>query len=161
MRFHYGYFILVPNGHVVPFGDDWGPTTTAYRVGGSLGVRNEKEGTVVGIEVGPVAKSIGFDVVVLVAEHDPGATIVWAPSPDLLREAIRALTTKPELPPTIQTIWEQKNVRMVAIWNQLFGRPLRETFHEFLVEVPLKHIVRNTHETHFWRGMVQDREPET
>jgi hypothetical protein len=27
---------------------------------------------------------------------------------------------------------------MVAIWNKMYPRPLSETFHEFLVEIPLK-----------------------
>jgi hypothetical protein len=38
----------------------------------------------------------------------------------------------------VQADWKAQNVRMVAVWNRVYARPPRETFHEFLIEVPLK-----------------------
>jgi hypothetical protein len=35
-------------------------------------------------------------------------------------------------------LWKDKNVRVVGIWNKVIFRQPTETFHEFLIEVPLK-----------------------
>lgn len=136
MFFHYGYFVFFPNGHINPSGDDWGPTLDSYRVGDSLGVRQGKEGVVIDVRKGDTAKLLGFDVVVVLVERDQHDLIRPAPSAKTVDAALRALHAVPEPPPTIEMRWG--NHRMVAIWNTLHARPLTETFHEFLVEVPLK-----------------------
>ena len=137
MRFHYGYFVLLPNGHPMPSGDDWGPTPNTYKPGDSMGIENGKEVIVVGVAKVGAARRQGFDVLVLVVEYDQRDPVRWAPSSEVVDAALRALMTQPTPPPTIQTEWKEKNVRMVAIWNRLYPRPSSETFHEFLVEIPL------------------------
>src|SRR5271165_6980725 len=113
MRFHYGYFVLLPNGYPAPAGDDWGPTPDTYNPGDSKGVRNGKEGLVVGVVKGSTAKLSGFDVMVLVVEHDQRDIDRWMPSPEVVEAALRSLAAQPTPPPTIQTEWKEKNVRMV------------------------------------------------
>jgi hypothetical protein len=138
MKFHYSYFALLPNGHTVPAGDDWGPTPDTYKPGDSLGVKNGREGIVVGVARGGMSKRNAFDVMVLVVEHDQQDMVRRAPSREVIEAALSAIVAEPTPPPTIQTEWKEKNLRMVAIWNKLYPRPLTETFHEFLIEVPLK-----------------------
>lgn len=131
--FHYGYFVKLPDGQLVPAGDDWGPTKDTFKVGDSLGVKNGTEGIVIGVTK-PNAKAQVFDVIVIVEQRAPSTSKVISP----------VITTFPGSPPqlpgpsTIQTSWPARNVRAVAIWNTVILRPLTETFHEFLVEVPLK-----------------------
>src|ERR1700747_833122 len=141
MWFHYGYFVVLPNGLPIPSGDDWGRTPDSYKVGQRLGVKNGNQSTVVGIITGEPAKRIGLDVIVLVEQYPVGGP----PSGSLSRVAINEATayfvrdpSSSQAPPTIQLPWKAKNVRMVAIWNRLYPGPLTETFHEFLIEVPLK-----------------------
>ena len=138
---HYGYFVVLPNGLTAPSGDDWGPTADTYKVGTSLGVKSGIQATVVGVIRGEAAKRNGFDVIVLVEQYPVGSP----PSSGVSRVAINEATAyfvrgplPSQVPPTIQMPWTAKNVRMVAIWNKLYPRPLTETFHEFLIEVPLK-----------------------
>jgi hypothetical protein len=56
----------------------------------------------------------------------------------LVKAVVSALQTPPARggPPTIQALWNDK--RAIAIWNKITLRPATETFHEFLVEAPLK-----------------------
>lgn len=74
----------------------------------------------------------------LLVESKETDQVIWVPSQETVTNALEALTTRPEPPPTIQTLWPEMNLRMVAIWNGLHQRPPTETFHEFLIEVPLK-----------------------
>jgi hypothetical protein len=136
MWFHYGYFVILPNGIAVPSGDDFAQKHDTYKVGSSMGVKNGKEGIVIEVVKGDPAKRNGFDVMVFIVENEPGAIVPWVPSPEAIERAIRALTAVPEPPATIHAVVNDK--RMVAIWNRLYPRPAAETFHEFLIEVPLK-----------------------
>lgn len=136
MWFHYGYFVVLPNGIAVPSGDDFGQTSDTYKIGSSMGVKNGKEGIVVEVAKGDTAKRNGFDVMVFIVENEPGAMVPWVPSREAIDRAIRALTAVPTPPATIHAVVNDN--RMVAIWNRLYPRPATETFHEFLIEVPLK-----------------------
>ena len=49
MWFHYGYFVVLPNGIAVPSGDDFGRTPDTYKIGSTMGVKNRKQGIVVEI----------------------------------------------------------------------------------------------------------------
>jgi hypothetical protein len=134
---HFGYFVLRHDGQLFPVGDDWGPTADIRKPGVSLGVKNGTEGIVAGIVKGAGAMRKGFDALVIV-DQQPAAG-PRNPLPGALVQAvIVALETPPPRggPPTIQAIWNDK--RFVAIWNKLTIRPPTETFHEFLIEVPLK-----------------------
>src|SRR5712671_5480780 len=65
--FKYGYFARLPDGSIVPAGQDFGPTPDTYALGSSLGVRGDSEGFVIGILKGEPAKLAGdCDVFVLV-----------------------------------------------------------------------------------------------
>jgi hypothetical protein len=136
MWFHYGYFVLLPNGIAVPSGDDFGQTLDTYKIGGSMGVRNGKEGIVVEVVKGDAAKRNGYEVMVFIVESEPGTMVPRVPSREAIDRALRALTAVPTPPATIHGVVNDK--RMVAIWNRLYPRPATETFHEFLIEVPLK-----------------------
>lgn len=142
MWFHYGYFVILPNGIAVPSGDDFAQKNDTYKVGSSMGVKNGKEGIVVEVVKGDAAKLNGFDVMVFIVENEPGAMVPWVPSREAIERAIRGLTAVPESPATIQAVVNDK--RMVAIWNRLYPRPASETFHEFLIEVPLKSAFSKT-----------------
>jgi hypothetical protein len=133
---HFGYFVLRHDGQLFPAGDDWGPTVEMRKPGVSLGVKNGTEGIVAGTVTGAGAMRKGFDVLVIV-DQQPAAG-PRNPLPTALAQAvIIALETPPcGGPPTIQALWNGQ--RFVAIWNKLIIRPATETFHEFLIEVPLK-----------------------
>jgi hypothetical protein len=133
---HYGYFVMLPNGIAVPSGDDFGRTPDTYKTGSSMGVRNGKEGIVVEVVKGELAKRNGFDVMVFIVQNEPGERIPWVPSREAIDRGIRALTAVPTPPATIHAVVNDR--RMVAIWNRLYPRQVTETFHEFLIEVPLK-----------------------
>ena len=142
-QFHYGYFVVLPMGLPIPSGDDWGRTPDSYKVGQSLGIKNGKQGTVVGIITGEPAKRIGLDVIVLVEQSPVGGPPSGSLSHVAINEATAYFVRGPsssQAPPTIQTEWKAKNLRMVAIWNRLYPRPLTEIFQEFLIEIPLKGI---------------------
>ncbi len=137
---HYGYFVLLHDGRLVPAGDDWGPTPDTYKSGDSMGVRNDTEAIVVGVVKGDAAKFYGNVDVMVIVDQQPAAGIRNPLPRDLVAGVVAALNQPPSSPgpPTIQTLWKEKNVRVVAIWNKVIFRPPTETFHEFLVEVPLK-----------------------
>ncbi len=134
---HFGYFVLQHDGQLLPAGDDWGPTADIRRPGLSLGVKNGAEGLVAGIVEGAGAMRKGFDVLVIV-DAQPAASPRNPLPNDLVQAVIGALEAPPPRggPPTIQALWNGQ--RFVAIWNKLVIRPATETFHEFLIEVPLK-----------------------
>jgi hypothetical protein len=135
---HYGYFVLLPNGELHPAGDSWHPSSAeSYKPGDSLGVKNGTEGLVAAVVKGAGAMRNGLDVLIIVDQQR--ATGPRNPLPDTLVQAVvSALEAPPPRggPPTIQAIWNGQ--RFVAIWNKLIVRPATETFHEFLIEVPLK-----------------------
>lgn len=134
---HFGYFVLRPDGQLSPAGDDWGPTADLRVPGVSLGVKNGTEGMVAGIVKGAGAMRKGFDVLVIV-DQQPASGPRYPLPAALVQAVIAALETPPPRggPPTIQALWNGQ--RFVAIWNNLIIRPPTETFHEFLIEVPLK-----------------------
>src|SRR5712692_4476407 len=136
---HYGYFVLTHDGRLGPAGDSWHQSPDAFKPGDSLGVKNGTEGIVTGVIKGDPARRNGFDVMVLVDQQP--TTGVRNPLPPALVAAVITAISEPARapgPPTIQTLWKEKNVRAVAIWNSLVFRPPTETFHEFLIEVPVK-----------------------
>lgn len=134
--FHYGYYVRRPGGELVLKGEDWGPTKDTYKVGASLGVRNGVEGIVIDVKK-PTAKKQRFDVLIVVEERD-ASLVGTKPAATAVVPTVPGFPPRLPTPPTIQTPWAKKNVRVVAIWNKVLFRPLTETFHEFLVEVPLK-----------------------
>lgn len=141
MRINYGYFVRLPNGVPIPAGSDFGPTEDTYKPGDSMGVKNGKEGIVIAVVKGEAAKRNGFDVIVLLDEREAGQHLAPGPSPEEVESSVRVFTSDPEQatgPETIQAEWKAQNKRVVAIWNGIQFRPLTETFHEFLIEVPLK-----------------------
>src|SRR6266850_2253133 len=137
--FHYGYFVLFHDGRLIRSGDDWGPTLDTYRAGSTLAVRNGIESIIVGVVKGAPAKLYGFDVMVVV-DQQPVSEMRNPLPRELVTDVMAAMNKPPRLPgpPTIQTPWQERNVRAVAIWNAVALRPLTETFHEFLIEAPLK-----------------------
>ncbi len=141
MWFKYGYFVRLPNGVPVPAGADFGPTEDSYRPGDSMGVKNGKEGIVIAVVKGDAAKRNGFDVMVLLEEREPSQRGTPGPAPEAVESTLRVLISDPaetSAPQTIQTVWKAQNKRVIAIWNGIYFRPITETFHEFLIEVPLK-----------------------
>ena len=137
---HYGYYVLLHDGRLIRAGDDWGRTADSYKPGDSMGIRNGVEGVVVGVVKGDGAQQYGSVDVMVIVDQRP-ATGARNPVPrDLVTSVIIALNKPPSSPgpPTIQTLWKEKNVRVVAIWNKVIFRQATETFHEFLIEVPLK-----------------------
>ena len=134
--FHYGYYVRCPGGELVLTGDDWGPTKDTYKVGASLGVNNNVENIVIDV-IKPRGKKQYFDVLVVVEQRD-ARLVGTKPAVTAVVQTVLGVPPALPSPPTIQTPWAKKNVRVVAIWNQVIFRPLTETFHEFLVEVPLK-----------------------
>jgi hypothetical protein len=137
----YGYFVRLPNGVPVPAGNDFGPTEDSYKPGDSLGVKNGKEAIVIAVVKGIEAKRKGFDVMVLLEEREPGRRLAAGPAPEAVEASVRALifdAAETSAPETIQTEWKAQNKRAVVIWNTVCLRPITETFHEFLIEVPLK-----------------------
>jgi hypothetical protein len=88
---------------------------------------------------GNAAKRNGVDVMVIV-DQQPGSGIRNPLPRGLVESVVSAISEPPRAPgpPTIQALWKEKNVRVVAIWNTVIFRPPTETFHEFLIEVPLK-----------------------
>jgi hypothetical protein len=134
--FHYGYFVRLPESKLAPAGDSWSPTRDTYKVGDSLGVRNGAEGIVIDV-IKPAGKQQHFDVLVVVEQRDANLA---GTKPQTRAVVPTFMGSPPPLPspPTIQTPWVERNQRVVAIWNTVVFRPLTETFHEFLVEVPFK-----------------------
>jgi hypothetical protein len=76
----------------------------------------------------------------VIVDQQPAAGVRNPLPPTLIASVVTAISTTPRAPgpPTIQTLWKENNVRAVAIWNKVIFRSPTETFHEFLVEVPLK-----------------------
>jgi hypothetical protein len=62
--FKYGYFVRLPDGRLLPAGQDWGPTAHTYKKGDSLGIKNGREGIVYAIVTGGIAKQAALDVLV-------------------------------------------------------------------------------------------------
>lgn len=133
----YGYFVRTPNG-MVHSGHDFGPTPDTYKVGDSLGVRNNVEGIVVGILKGELAKkSGGYDVFVLLEQRQPrppGAPAMAVQ--DFFQTADgqqlqRMLTGEARLVsrPQIQATLGDNKFR--AVGNKLYQRPLKESFYDF------------------------------
>jgi hypothetical protein len=77
----------------------------------------------------------------VIVDQQPATGVRNSLPPDFVTAVIAAINAPPHPigPPTIQTLWKAKNVRAVCIWNRVILRPPIETFHEFLIEVPLKH----------------------
>ncbi|QNI30682.1 hypothetical protein H7849_16285 [Alloacidobacterium dinghuense] len=141
MWIKYGYFVRLSNGVPVPAGSDFGTMEDSYKPGDSKGIKNGKEGIVIAVVKGHTAKETGCDVLVLLEERDLGQNLASGPSPEAIESTLRALTFNPlrtSNPRAIQTPWKEQNTRAIALWNRVYLRPITETFHEFLVEVPLK-----------------------
>ena len=134
--FHYGFFLGLSDGKLAPAGDSWALTKDTFKVGDSLGVRNGTEGIVIDV-IKPTRKQQHFDVLVIVEQRDASLA---GTKPHAHSVVPTFLGPPPPLrgPATIQTPLVERNQRVVAIWNKVVFRPLTETFHEFLVEVPFK-----------------------
>ena len=63
----YGYFVKLPNGHLVPAGNDFGPTEDTYKIGDT---KPGRKGKVIQIIKGAEPKKLGFDVVVIADSGD-------------------------------------------------------------------------------------------
>jgi len=139
--FAYGYFVRLPDGHIVPAGHDFSPTLDSKKIGDSLGVRNGTEGIVIGILKGKPAKlSGGYDVFVLVEPRPPQAEGSIAPAPwdffqtDEGRRLIEILTREPARlvsRPQIQATVGEKKFR--AVGKNVYRRPRDESFYDFQV----------------------------
>jgi hypothetical protein len=140
--FHYGFFVRIANGSLVPAGDSWARTMDSYKPGQSLGVKGNVEGIVIDV-VKPMGRKQHFDVLVIL-EQRPS---ILASTKVTVQPVIPTFPGSPPplpTPATIQSPWVGKNVRAVAIWKTVIFRPLTETFHEFLVEIPLKQTFGET-----------------
>jgi hypothetical protein len=138
--FHYGYFVRLLDGKLVPAGDDWGQTKDSYRIGQSLGVKNGTEGIVIGVHRPKAKGQQRFDVVVIVEQRAAAGNAARCGSGAPASPVVTTMPGHPPPlpgPPTIQTALAEGQ-RAIAIWQSIVFRPLTETFHEFLVEVPLK-----------------------
>lgn len=136
--FHYGYYVLFHDGRLVLSGNDWGRTPDTYKAGSKLGVRNGVEGTVVAVVKGDPVKRFNVDVMVIVDQQPVSGPRNPVPR-QVVDSMVAALHEAPHWgPPTIQTLWKERDVRAVGLWNKVILRPPTETFHEFLVAVPLK-----------------------
>ena len=91
---HYGYFVLLHDGQLIPAGDDWGPTADTRKPGGSLGAKNGTEGIVAGVVKGAGAMRKGFDVLVI-ADQQPTA----GPRNPLPAALVQAVNVGLETPP--------------------------------------------------------------
>jgi hypothetical protein len=140
----YGYYLRHPSGHFVLSGQDWGPSDPVFEPGDMMpgGPKNGKEAFILRVISGDTAKKNGVDVLILLEERDvEGATGRPVPAPEAAEPALNAVASQPppsQAPPTIQIDWAAQNVRIVAIWNKVIFRSRTETFHEFLIEVPVK-----------------------
>jgi hypothetical protein len=134
--FRYGYFVRTPSGQLVSAGDCWNRSKDAYKKGDSLGVKNGVEGIVLDV-IKPTAEKQHFDVLIIVEERD-AALVGTKPRTGAVVPTFPGSPPPLSGPPTIQAPWVARDQRAVAIWNTVIFRPVTETFHEFLVEVPLK-----------------------
>lgn len=69
--FNCGYFVRLANGELVPSRRDWGLHLGLPKAGDSLGVKNEREGIVLCVVEGEMARHTGFDVMIIVEERIP------------------------------------------------------------------------------------------
>jgi hypothetical protein len=137
--FKYGYFARLPDGSIVPAGQDFGPTPDTYALGSSLGVRGDSEGFVIGILKGEPAKLAGdCDVFVLVEPRVVRGKGVSPPPPwDFFQrdEGIRFIENVMRGParlvsrPQIQASVGEKTFR--AVGKTVHVRPREESFHDF------------------------------
>lgn len=140
----YGYYVRNPSGHFVLSGQDWGPSDPVFEPGDVMpaGPKNGKEAIVLHVISGEGAKKNGVGVLVLLEEREVGeVTARPVPAPEAVEAAQNVIALQPspsQAPHTIQIDWAAQNVRVVAIWNKVIFRPRTETFHEFLIEVPVK-----------------------
>ena len=139
--FAYGYFVRLPDGAIVPAGNDFGPTPDTYHIGDSLGTRGDFEGVVIGILKGKLAKmSGGYDVFVLVEQRRARSKEAGpAPPWDFFEgeEGKKFLETIMREPPRLvsrpQIQAEFAGYRFRAVRNKLHRRPLNETFFDFQI----------------------------
>jgi hypothetical protein len=137
--FNYGYFVRLPDGSIVPAGQDFGPTPDTYALGDSLGVKGDSEGFVIGLLKGQVAKLAGgYDVFVLLEQRAVRGKGVSPPPPwdffqreDGVRFVENAMRGPARLVsrPQIQAIVGESKFR--AVGKTLHRRPRDESFHDF------------------------------
>jgi hypothetical protein len=90
--FHYGYFVICPNGRLAPVADDWGQTLDSYKPGAILGDRNGVKATVVDLIKGQEAALNNVDVMVLIKEE---RTQAMHPMEWIKHIALRAASAQP------------------------------------------------------------------
>jgi hypothetical protein len=139
--FAYGYFVRLAPGQIVHSGHDFGQTLDSYSVGDSLGIRDGKEGIVIGILKGkPAQRSGGYDVFVLIEERTPrvegsGPTASWdffqsgegRVFLDLLMRDPPRLVSRPQIQAALGT------TKFRAVGKTIHRRPLNESFYDFQV----------------------------
>jgi hypothetical protein len=130
--YKYGYFVRLPDGRLVPTGQDWGPSLDTFKKGDSLGIKNGREGIVYAVLRDGMAKQVGVDVLVVVEERVPMAGNMRQRMQQMLQELGPArLTSRPQ----IQTEFQGKKFR--AVRNVLHIRPQGETFFDFQINLLL------------------------
>jgi len=124
--FRYGYFVRLPNGRLMPAGQDWGPTLDTYKKGDSLGTKNGREGIVYAVVKDGLAKQVGVDVLVVVEERVPMAGSVIQRMAQMFEELKSPrLVSRPQ----IHTEFLGKKVR--AVRESVHLRPREESFQDF------------------------------
>jgi hypothetical protein len=130
--FKYGYFVRLPDGRLMPAGQDWGPTLDTFKKGDSLGIKSGREGIVYAVVKGGMAKQAGIDVLIVVEERVPLAGNAWQRMSQMLQELKSPrLTSRPQ----IQTEFQGKKIR--AVRNSVYIRPQEETFYDFQINLLL------------------------
>ena len=128
----YGYFVRLPDGRLLPAGQDWGPTVDRLKEGDTLGTKNGREGIVYSVVKGGMAKQAGVDVLIVVEERVPMAGNVRQRMSQMLQELRHPrLTSRPQ----IQAEFQGKKFR--AVRDSIYIRPQGETFYDFQIHLLL------------------------
>ncbi len=152
MWFTYVYAVKLPSGRLVRAGQDFGPTMDTYKVGDSLGIKNGKEGIVLGVVKGDDAKLNGADVLIIVEER-PAKT--GAPSIEKailqMREELQSprLTSRPQM----QALLRDQKVR--AVRNSIYFRPKDESFYDFQINLLLWALGKPWYDTEMAKPLEQ------
>jgi len=134
MWFSYVYAVKLPSGLLVRTGQDFGPTMDTYKVGDSLGVKNDKEGIVLAVVKGEDAKLNGADVLIIVEER-PAKTEGQPIAKTILQMSQELRSPRLTSRPQIQAVFGGQKVR--AVRNSIYFRPKDETLYDFQLNLLL------------------------
>src|SRR6266850_2271867 len=112
MWFTYVYAVKLPSGRLVRAGQDFGPTTDAYKAGDSLGIKNGKEGIVLAVVKGDDAKLNGADVLIIVEER-PAKTGGQSVTKTILQLSEELQSPRLTSRPQIQALVGDQRIRAV------------------------------------------------